>query len=386
MSSELPSQSSTKPLKVKLFTLLTIALLVLLVVAIFTAHFYNSQYTLSNRYYDIKVVSQDILYYDEVLTMSTMVGIHSADRQWYERYQQNARLLDNALDRAAKLDPSVSKFISETSEANTVLVDLEERAFVLGRNGDVEQALALIFSDQYQQGKEQFAQGIGQALNSVLKDTEIALDKSRQKRGTYLLAIMILSFVMVLGLWFYLVSYIRTTDSLMEELLIEDALTGLFNRRKFNFALAHEINRAYRNNAHVMLAILDIDHFKKYNDEYGHPQGDNVICQVGNVLKHNSRRSADSAYRIGGEEFALISTTDDKNLAVQQIENVIQEVRDLGIPHTQNGAHQRVTVSCGVAFATYDAKLTDEHLYHLADEALYKAKQSGRNCHVVFGD
>lgn len=372
-----------RALKLTLFSLLTVSLVALVTLAAATSYFFNAQYTLSKRYYDLKVLSQEILFYDEVLTMSTMVSVHTKDESWHKRYQHNARLLDTALARAMDLDPLISVSIQQTADANTMLVDYEKRAFALVASEKLQEAQALLTSVEYKAAKRRFLEGITEAVSRVLAETENALDTSQANRGTYLLIGTFVSFVVVIGLWIYLVRYIRVTDRIMEDLVLEDDLTGLGNRRRFNEAFAKEIRRAYREDAFIMLAILDIDHFKRYNDTYGHPRGDEVMCDVSGLLKAANRRSTEAAFRIGGEEFAVISTCEDKHAAVQQMERVVEQVSELRIPHAHNPPYDRVTVSCGIMFASYKDNMSADELYHFADEALYLAKEQGRNRAVV---
>jgi len=190
--------------------------------------------------------------------------------------------------------------------------------------------------------------------------------------------------ILFIGLWVYLIRYIRVTDKTMEDLIKADELSGLLNRREFELSLDNELSRAYRTNSIFTLAVFDLDNFKKYNDNYGHPEGDKVIVKTGRVLKNNCQRSNESAYRIGGEEFAIITNFDSKDKAVLHIGNIVSRVYELNIPHKYNEPHSRVTVSCGLAFATAENKTTPAQLYRYADEALYKAKESGRNTLIVF--
>ena len=377
---------TNKLFKLKLFSLLTLALIVLAGLSISTIYFLNQQSSLSERYYKLKVVSQDIIYYDEVLTMSALVGAHSGGLQWNKRYNQYVKLLESALIKASLLDSEITQFIKKTDAANNLLVLYEKKAFSLIEKGLRQQAIELLTSNEYQKQKELFIQGINDAVGKLLIETDTALGESNKIRDRSLLISVGVFFCIIIGLWVYLIRYVQATDKIMQGLITEDALSGLFNRRKFDEALTHDINRAYRANAIVMLAVIDIDNFKRFNDTYGHPKGDEVIRQIGRVLRKYFQRANESAYRIGGEEFCVVASYSSINTATDQINNFVKQVHKLNIPHKYNEPHNTVTVSCGVDFSTFEKNSLSEELYANADKALYKAKESGRNRLIVFNE
>ena len=171
-----------------------------------------------------------------------------------------------------------------------------------------------------------------------------------------------------------------------EELSITDELTTLFNRRHFNILLPQEISRAEREEKVFALMIIDVDYFKPYNDHYGHLQGDLVLQQVAAALKGVLRRAGDFAFRIGGEEFAVIVSTDSVQEADLLAENLRQAVADLALEHDYNPVAQRVTISVGLKTHEYigGGLQPAELIFRRADDALYRAKQGGRNRVVRF--
>jgi diguanylate cyclase (GGDEF)-like protein len=164
----------------------------------------------------------------------------------------------------------------------------------------------------------------------------------------------------------------------LEHLAVEDGLTGLFNRRYLNDTLDKEWARAARDKAQVALVLIDIDHFKKLNDAYGHPTGDERLRQVADVLRNSIHRPGDVAARYGGEEFALLLPGTMQAGAGLLADRVRRAVEALDLPH-QESAYQRVTLSCGVAAMWPNAKNAPAALVERADHALYRAKQEGRN-------
>jgi diguanylate cyclase (GGDEF)-like protein len=158
---------------------------------------------------------------------------------------------------------------------------------------------------------------------------------------------------------------------------ITDDLTGLANRRAFDDALAHEVERARRFGGTVGLVLIDLDHFKNVNDTYGHQQGDVVLHEVARVLRESSR-DIDHPARYGGEELGLVLPGTDIEGAFNVADRVRRSIESLSIRRIDGGGTLRVTASCGVAALPLSA--ADERaLVKAADDALYQAKADGRN-------
>lgn len=165
----------------------------------------------------------------------------------------------------------------------------------------------------------------------------------------------------------------------LAELSVTDGLTGIANRRKFDAVLAEEWTRAVRAGSTLALVMLDIDHFKKYNDHYGHQQGDDCLKRVAEVLRAGARRQGDLATRYGGEEFCMILPDTCLDGAFEIAERLRREVEELNMPHEQSD-FGRVTVSLGVGASTPGKGQGPAELLRLADASLYRAKSEGRNC------
>jgi diguanylate cyclase (GGDEF)-like protein/PAS domain S-box-containing protein len=170
----------------------------------------------------------------------------------------------------------------------------------------------------------------------------------------------------------------------LERLARTDPLTGLGNRRAFDEQLDKEVARAARSGEPLSLLLADVDHFKRYNDRYGHQLGDACLAKVARALEAVVRRPADLASRYGGEEFALVlpgtSAEGAKNIA----ERVRAAIRDLAIPHEAADDRSHLTISAGVV--TVIGAWTTTELIALADRALYEAKAAGRDCEVCVQD
>lgn len=166
---------------------------------------------------------------------------------------------------------------------------------------------------------------------------------------------------------------------LLNDFAEHDGLSGLYNRRMFD-GLANRLwLQAQRNFQSLQVILVDIDHFKLYNDLYGHQAGDACIRQVANIIARAARRPFDFCARYGGEEFALVlyaPSTKDPNAIPEQIRH---ETMALDIPHAESAHGGVVTVSIGSAIAAPGSQRSLAGLIQTADEALYRAKQLGRN-------
>lgn len=160
-----------------------------------------------------------------------------------------------------------------------------------------------------------------------------------------------------------------------------DGLTGIANRRCFDDTLQREWRRAVRANTPMALLVADVDHFKQFNDGYGHQLGDDCLKNVARVLESCLRRPTDLVARYGGEEFAVIMPETDAAGAAQVAESMREAVHAARIAHAFSSVAPVVTVSVGAA-ATLPSRTDDEGprmLLQLADQALYRAKREGRN-------
>ncbi|ADD67595.1 periplasmic/7TM domain sensor diguanylate cyclase [Denitrovibrio acetiphilus DSM 12809] len=162
------------------------------------------------------------------------------------------------------------------------------------------------------------------------------------------------------------------------ELASIDVLTGLYNRRIFNETLQKEFSRAKRTGSLISIILIDIDYFKNYNDYYGHLEGDACLAELADIFTNSVNRSTDTIARYGGEEFAIILCDTRLDGALKVAESIRFTVEESCIPHKMSPIGY-VTVSCGIASITPLMQDKPEDLLSKADQALYKAKSSGRN-------
>lgn len=171
---------------------------------------------------------------------------------------------------------------------------------------------------------------------------------------------------------------LETANRRLQELSASDALTGVANRRGFDAAIDAEWRRAYRAGSEIALMMIDIDHFKAYNDWYGHQAGDACLKKVAQTLAAGLHRVGDFVARYGGEEFVAILSGTDVRKAAELAERLRRNVQDLAIAHEASSTADVVTISIGVASAL-PRESSPASLIAAADRALYVAKREGRN-------
>lgn len=158
-----------------------------------------------------------------------------------------------------------------------------------------------------------------------------------------------------------------------------DGLTGIPNRRVFDETIRTEWTRGLRDHSEISLILIDIDHFKLFNDNYGHQGGDDCLKQVATILDKTATRSADVVARYGGEEFGVILPMTEHKGAMTLAEKMRQAVAELGILHEGSSTAEHVTISMGVATMIPGPESSIEQFIEMADKALYQAKERGRN-------
>lgn len=181
----------------------------------------------------------------------------------------------------------------------------------------------------------------------------------------------------------YLLDYKSRQHFLISRLLKvmaeHDSLTGLHNRRSFNRQLERLWRQAQRESVGLALLLCDVDHFKAYNDRYGHQAGDGVLQRIGEVLMASARRPLDMAVRLGGEEFAVLLYGASEREARERAEVLRESVQKLGIAHEGSLTADEVTLSIGVSCLWPETGHPLRSIYEHADRALYEAKAFGRN-------
>jgi diguanylate cyclase (GGDEF)-like protein len=163
----------------------------------------------------------------------------------------------------------------------------------------------------------------------------------------------------------------------LEQLNTLDGLTGLKNRAFFDQTLKQEMKRAIRFQSHLSLLFIDIDHFKKINDDHGHLVGDECLRRISSLFKELIKRETDTVARYGGEEFAVILPNNNKEQALIVAEEIRQTVEDMALLYEETNIS--LTVSLGVSSIVPELGASEEAFIKRVDNNLYKAKHNGRN-------
>ncbi|CAM4165486.1 diguanylate cyclase [Vreelandella rituensis] len=186
---------------------------------------------------------------------------------------------------------------------------------------------------------------------------------------------------------------LKLKTDLLEQVVMLDGLTGIPNRRYFDEQLAKELRRSRRQGEPLAVIMMDVDHFKQFNDYYGHGPGDDCLKKVARTLEAAAERPADLVARYGGEEFVALLPGTDAEGASWVAERLREAILTLAIPHAHSSAAEVVTLSLGVAvLSPHIDEQVGEHimesknLLSQADQALYAAKKAGRNQYRLVGD
>ena len=175
------------------------------------------------------------------------------------------------------------------------------------------------------------------------------------------------------------ITHHKQSEHALQRAAYLDPLTQIANRRHFDQFLDHEWQRAVRSGAPLSLVVLDVDHFKLYNDTLGHSAGDACLQAVAKAISAHALRPTDLAARYGGEEFVLLFAETDAVAALQLAEAIRAHVEQLQLPHPRSATSPWLTLSIGVATIEPHHLGDPQQLFVAADRAMYVAKEHGRN-------
>lgn len=172
---------------------------------------------------------------------------------------------------------------------------------------------------------------------------------------------------------------LKITNEKLENMATRDHLTGLYNRQEFERVLKKEWRYAIRESEPIALVMIDIDNFKDFNDHYGHLAGDNCLQDISKSMQNSLKRPRDFIARFGGEEFVVILQGTDAKGAKHTAEKIRKNVYELQIPHKYSNVEDYITISLGIAQTDEVELFIFEEVLDAADQALYDAKESGKN-------
>lgn len=201
-----------------------------------------------------------------------------------------------------------------------------------------------------------------------------------------IIKVTIISFTLVsLMLWYYF-RYIRKTENNLnkayheiQEISIHDGLTNLYNKQYYLSSIPKFLRKYSRFKLYISFILIDADNFKKYNDNYGHLKGDEVLKDIARITMEIFQRENDFCFRVGGEEFLVFTASQEPNNGLKRSKKLRKQIENLGIKHEFNSHFEVVTASIGVTTREINHNMKIEELYDEADKALYLSKKNGRN-------
>ena len=248
---------------------------------------------------------------------------------------------------------------------DTKLVSTEQ--LLLAKIEGLEQEIKLLQSEiSDRQQKEIALKLVLESLSSEKNDLEIILDTTTSHSDT-------------------IEAILYDRALLLSREVTIDGLTQISNRRAFDQRLDKEWHRLAREHLSLSLLLCDVDFFKRYNDRYGHPAGDDCLRAVAKSIESCIRRPADLVARYGGEEFAVILPNTLEDGAVFMATNICQAINNLHIPHEASFVNDHITISIWVSTVFPDKNIDPKTLIESADKALYSAKDQGRDRAVFSG-
>ncbi len=315
--------------------------------------------------------------------MSANLAAATGDERWIERYELNIRLIDDAIRRATETaPPDVGRdFDAKTRYSNDRLVELERAAFAAVRAGNAKDAQRLLNSGLYAYHKRVLNDGTRTFVNRTIAAERTQLDAIERRSWVGIPLALLISIGCAVFLWRRLnaslsgsVSAFLQAENTIRTLAMNDALTGMQNRRALCSGLHAALTRAERDRTNVATLMIDLDRFKPINDRHGHGIGDLVLQEVARRL-NDVLRDGELRARFGGDEFVAIAEFSGARDTIRKISHRVIEA--LAQPMNFEGLRVQVGASIGIAIFPTDAT-TEADLLRKADLALYRAKQQGR--------
>ncbi|MBA2780437.1 GGDEF domain-containing protein [Billgrantia kenyensis] len=221
---------------------------------------------------------------------------------------------------------------------------------------------------------------LSSGMGPTLSDSTMLLD------GAVTITVVMLFQAAVMSLYVHhrkqALSLLRRASVRLNELASHDPLTGLYNRRTFIEVLERELSRRGKSERQLAFLLFDIDRFKAYNDEFGHPQGDELLKRLASTATQVFSRREDVVFRLGGEEFGVVFRSESPEQAAEMADQLLAAVEAMEEP-APAGPKKNLTVSAGLYLVAKGGATSPNRIYSRADQALYRAKDAGRACWLM---
>lgn len=362
----------------------------ILVIMLLIGNLFYSYYAINNfesKELTLQRISGKLLSHVQNLKLTTLIAAHTGDLTWKNRYRERKEKAGSMLEEISGLVEHEEgyKEVDDIEQNKKVIINIEMKAYQLISQGQKKEAVNLLKSWKYIKNHQELIEStknLTDIVNNHVKDN-ISFRKNIISLTFIvvfiLFGILIFSWYISIKTWRNNIKKRKEKEEEIIYLNYHDFLTDLYNRRYFMEAGKKEIERVNRYEEPLSLMMVDIDHFKKVNDTYGHIAGDSILKRLGVILKE-SVRDVDIVGRLGGEEFGIILPETTLNDAKQVAERVREDIDDSTFEFKQSNIS--ITVSIGIA--TYNKNNPNiDNMLHKADDALYEAKNRGRNCVVT---
>lgn len=328
--------------------------------------------------------SGEISFHLKSLEMSILMAAFTGDLRWKDDYEEHRPQLDAAIEEINRLTEgeAASREIKKIKEHFGAIKEIEDRAFTLVSRGSKEEAQTLLKGWDYQ--KNQL--GITESTEN-LKDIMKSWMNERITFQNRIISIMLMfvagAFIILIVSWYISIKRwrenVRKRKEKEEEIVFlsyHDSLTGLYNRRYFMEVSREKISKAEDYNKLLSIIIIDIDNFKKINDNFGHNTGDLVLKKVASRLEDDLSEGGIVA-RLGGDEFGVVISDVNSKQAIKQIANEL--IASFNQPLIIDDSKFFISISIGVSIYPDDGKQLEE-LIKNADYAMYRTKQNSETC------
>lgn len=318
-----------------------------------------------------EMISYDDLFRkDEIyLTIESLAGQFAVKLSAFKQMQ----LTSHEKEILKKLDVIYPEVVEQLDNLYVHVLEETDQGNIIARN--------LIIHEIVPQ-QERVVDGFMLIMNNIQNEVTSATVESAysHRRNVYYRYVLIaVIFIASLGILLKVMKLIHNIEKGLKSDSLTDGLTGIDNRRCFDYMLAHEWSKAKRCKEPLSILLIDIDHFKNYNDFYGHQDGDQCLVEIAKSIKNIAHRECDTTARYGGEEFAIILPDTNTAGALTVANNILDAIRARKLPHEKSETTNSVTVSIGIATAVPSAENNGDSLVKAADEALYASKNNGRD-------
>lgn len=362
----------------------------ILVIILLVGNLFYSYYTIRNfedKILTLERVSEKLLFHVKTLRTTTLLAASTGDLSWQKNYNEHKKDVEIMLEKIYKLIDieGAVREIDNIKQNKDNLNKIGDEAYTLISQGKKDEAENILKSWNYIKNQQELVKSTENLRNIVQNYVQKRI--SFGKKIMYVtLVIIFLLFSLLVYSWYISIKTWRSNIKKRKEkenkiiyLNYHDFLTDLYNRRYIMEAGKDEIQRAQRYEQSLSFMMIDIDHFKKVNDNYGHAAGDEVLKDLAANIK-NSIREVDIAGRLGGEEFSILLPKTD----IEEAEKVAERLRKTITESSVSFEDSVISITVSIGLTTYNQKNSNnmDDLLQKADIALYEAKSAGRNCIV----